>query len=83
MKKISPKNIEVLKEVLEKELKQKVITTKIEGDLTCLYFPGFTKIPNSMIEMREELKERGYILFYSQVLDKNKENVLSVNLSKC
>lgn len=81
MKRPSAKSIEVIREVLVESLKRDAILTKTEGPLTSIFFPSDTKIPNNMYDMREELKERGFMLFYSTIIYKDKE-VLSINLTK-
>ena len=81
MTKPKPKQIEIIQGVLEESLKAKAFKTTVDDCLVSLLFPESTKIPKDMTEIREELLQRGYIMFYSTVLEKDVP-VLSINLTK-
>lgn len=76
-----PKQIEVIKSVMEESLKTKSVKVEVSGSLASILFPSGTKIPKDMGEMRTELEQRGFIMFYSDVVVRD-EPYLSINFSK-
>lgn len=81
MTKPTPKQVTVIREVLEDAVRQKAFSTSSSGPLVSLLFPGSSKIPKSMTDLRIELEQRGFIMFYSNIIVKGEE-VLSINISK-
>ena len=77
------KIIEAVTAELEKSLKKEYIKVIFEGNLAQILFLPVKMIPNSITEMREELAEKGYLFFYSTIMEgKGKQEVLSFNLIK-
>jgi homoserine kinase len=76
-----PKQIAVITEVLEGSFKKKSVGLEVSGSLASILFPYDTKVPKDMGELREELEQRGYLCFYSEVMKKD-EQYLSVNITK-
>jgi hypothetical protein len=76
-----PKQLAVIQEVLEESFKSKVVKTEVSGSLASLLFPCDIKVPKDIGELRDELEQRGFLLFYSNVIMKD-EQYLSVNISK-
>ena len=81
MKKPSSKSIEIITGVMEESLKQKSVGLQTTGDLVSILFPSFTKVPKDMYDLREELGQRGFLMFYSH-LSVKKEEVFSINICK-
>lgn len=81
LKKPSTKNIEVIQEVMEDSLKAKAITVQYDGVLASILFPNTAKIPKDMPELREELLERGFLMFTSEYMYKDVP-MLSINITK-
>lgn len=68
---------------LEKALKKEHIKIIFEEDLAQILFLPVKMVPNSVTEIRYELEDNGYLLFYSNILEgKGKQEVLSFNLIK-
>lgn len=81
MIKPTKKQIGVIQEVMEDALKSKALRVDVDGHLASIIFPSNVKVPKSMTELREELMQRGFIMFYSNyVVDS--EEVFSVNVAK-
>ena len=81
LKKPSTKNIEVIQEVMEDSLKAKAITVQYDGVLASILFPNTAKVPKDMPELREELLERGFLMFTSEYMYKDVP-ILSINITK-
>lgn len=81
MTKPKPKHIQVIKEIMEDTLKARCFREEVVGPLVSLHFDESVPIPKSMTQVREELETRGFLMFYSYPVIKEKE-VLSINISK-
>ena len=76
-----PKQLSVIKEVIEEALKSKSVGVELDGPLASILFKCDTSIPKGMGDMRDELEDRGFILFHSKII-KDNEEYLSINVSK-
>lgn len=81
LKKPSTKNIEAIQEVFEDSLKAKAITVQYDGVLASILFPSTAKIPKDMPALREELLERGFLMFTSEYMYKDVP-ILAINITK-
>lgn len=81
MTKVKPKQLAVIQGVMEEALKKKCIKVEVDSPLSCMLFPYDATIPKSMGELREELEQRGFLMFYSKII-KDGEEYLSINVVK-
>lgn len=81
MNRPKPKQLSVIKEVIEEAFKKKSVDVELDGPLASILFDYDTTVPKSIGDMRIELEDRGFLLFYSKIV-KDGEEYLSINLSK-
>jgi hypothetical protein len=82
-KRPSQKVVEAVTSELEKVLRKEHVKVIFEDTLAQILFLPIKMIPVAMTDVREELSEKGYLLFYSSILEgKGKQEFLSFNLTK-
>lgn len=77
----TPKHIAVVQQEIETLMKRPSVRTLTDGVLVSLHFSAPTKIPTGITEMREELEEVGFLLFYNNLSFKGSD-VVSFNFTK-
>lgn len=80
LKKPPTKVVDGLTFILEDLLKKPKLRVESTPHLTSVVFPQ-SKIPNKIGEIREEFHSRGFLFFYSEVVEK-KQILTFFNLSK-
>lgn len=81
MTKLKPKQLAIVQEVMEEVIKKKCIKVEVDSPLSCLLFPYDSSIPKTMGELRDELEQRGFLMFHSKII-KDGEEYLSINVVK-